>query len=139
MDKNYEIEYLGDLRCNAIHLKSGSSIDTDAPLDNNGKGEKFSPTDLVATALATCILTVVGIRFKKNGRELTNIKCDVKKVMAAEPRRIQEVIIHFDFGLNTLSNEDFKLIEQLVQNCPVTESLSPDLVITTNIPSLYSL
>ena len=139
MDKNYEIEYLGDLRCSAIHLKSGSKLDTDAPVDNNGKGEKFSPTDLLATALTTCILTVVGIRFKKNGRELTNITCDVKKVMAADPRRITEVIINFDFGSNVLSEEDYKLIEQLVHNCPVTASLSPDLTITTNIPSFYSL
>lgn len=139
MEKNYEIEYLGDLRCSATHLKSGSQLDTDAPIDNNGKGEKFSPTDLVATALTTCILTVVGIRFNKDGRGLTNITCDVKKVMASNPRRIKEVIIHFDFGANNLSEDDYKLIEQLVHNCPVTDSLSPDLTITTNIPSFYNL
>ena len=95
MEKNYTVQYLGDLRCETEHLKSGSKLLTDAPVDNNGKGECFSPTDLVATALTTCILTVVGIHFRKQGRELTPIHCDVKKIMAANPRRIEEVMIHF--------------------------------------------
>ncbi|MBD3637721.1 MAG: OsmC family protein [Crocinitomicaceae bacterium] len=138
MEKNYTILYKGDLRCEAKHLKSGCDLTTDAPTDNNGKGEQFSPTDLLATALTTCILTVVGIYFRKKGRELTDIHCDVQKVMASDPRRIKEVIIHFDFLDNEFTYDEYKLIEHYVHHCPVTESLSKDIMITTNIASFYS-
>ena len=133
MDKNYTIQYKGDLRCEAQHLRSGSELTTDAPIDNNGKGEKFSPTDLVATALTTCILTVMGIRFRQKGRELTDIDCDVKKIMASDPRRIQEIIIYFDFKENKFNEGEMKLIKELVYHCPVSESLSKDIKITTNL------
>ena len=139
MEKNYTIQYVGDLRCEARHLRSDSELATDAPIDNNGKGERFSPTDLVATALTTCILTVVGIHFRKKGRELTDIHCDVKKVMASNPRRIEEVIIHFDFKDNSFSDEEMHEIRHLVHNCPVADSLSPDLKITTNLHLLHPM
>lgn len=133
MDKNYTIAYKGDLRCEAVHLKSGSHLSTDAPTDNNGKGEKFSPTDLLATALTTCILTVMGIHFRKRGRELTDIHCDVKKVMASNPRRIEEIIIHFDFLENEFNEEEMDLIKHLVHHCPVSESIAKEIKITTNL------
>lgn len=132
-DKTFEISYDGDLRCTAVHLKSGSTLNTDAPTDNNGKGERFSPTDLVATGLTTCILTILGIRMEKAGRQLSDIHCDVKKVMASNPRRIAEVKIDFDFGDNDFSEKDLLLIKELVHHCPVSESLHPDIQISTNL------
>lgn len=139
MEKNYDIKYTGKLRCEATHLRSGSQIETDAPVDNNGKGERFSPTDLVATALVTCILTVVGIHFKKKGRELTPINVETKKIMAANPRRIQEIKMLFDFGENSFTPEEYKVIDHLVENCPVSDSLSKEIILTSNIPSFYNL
>lgn len=139
MEKNYTIHYKGDLRCEAIHERSGSDLITDAPIDNNGKGEKFSPTDLVATALTTCILTIAGIHFKKKGRELTEIRCDVKKVMASNPRRIQEIIIHFDMKDNAFNDEELHEFRHIVHNCPVSHSLSSDLKISTNLHLLNPL
>lgn len=139
MDKNYDIRYNGSLRCEAKHLRSGSEIETDAPVDNNGKGERFSPTDLVATALVTCILTVVGIHFKKKGRELSPIDVETKKVMASNPRRIQEIKMEFDFGDNEFTAEEYKIIDELVTNCPVSNSLSKEVVLTSNVASFYNL
>lgn len=139
MEKNYTIHYKGDLRCEALHERSGSQLITDAPIDNNGKGEKFSPTDLVATALTTCILTIAGIEFKKKGKELTDIKCDVKKVMASNPRRIQEIIIHFDLLNNQLTEDELHEFRHIVHHCPVSESLSADLKITSNLHLLNPL
>lgn len=114
-------------------------LETDAPIDNNGKGERFSPTDLVAAALVTCILTVVGIHFKNKGKMLKPIDCGAQKIMVANPRRIQEIKLEFDFGDNEFSPEEFKLIDHLVLNCPVSDSLSKDIVISSNVSSFYSL
>ena len=137
MEKNYEIVYTGSLRTVATHLKSGSEISTDAPLDNNGKGEKFSPTDLVASSLASCMLTIIAINFSKKGRELSDIKCDVQKVMASAPRRISEIYIDSDFLENELSEDDYRLIEKLANACPVANSLSADVKVITNLSSFY--
>ncbi|UKN01728.1 OsmC family protein [Paracrocinitomix mangrovi] len=137
MEKKYDINYLGDLRCEALHIKSNTLIETDAPTDNNGKGEKFSPTDLVATALVTCILTVVGIHFEQEGRKISEIKCEVNKVMASNPRRIKEISIQFDFGSNSFSHDDLRIIEEKVHHCPVTESLAKDIIISTNLKQLF--
>ena len=137
MDKNYEVIYTGALRTVATHLKSGSEIVTDAPVDNNGKGEKFSPTDMVAASLASCMLTIIGINFSKKGRDLSDVKCDVQKIMASSPRRIAEIHINFDFLENDLSAEDYQLIEKLAKACPVANSLSPDLKVITNLSGFY--
>ena len=131
MDKNYDIIYNGNLRCEAHHLRSGSVIETDAPVDNNGKGERFSPTDLLATALVTCVLTVVGIHFEKQGRQLKPIHCGTKKIMAANPRRIHEIVMEFDFGENKFTTEE-------VSHCPVSNSLSTDIKLTSNISGFYT-
>ena len=91
------VEYLGELRTKCTHLKSGTEIYTDAPVDNNGKGESFSPTDLVATSYASCMLTIVGIYCEKNEIELKGATADVTKVMDASPRRIGALSIDIDF------------------------------------------
>jgi uncharacterized OsmC-like protein len=137
MEKNYEVIYTGALRTVATHLISASEIITDAPLDNNGKGEKFSPTDLIAASLASCMLTVIGINFSKRGTELSDVKCDVQKVMASAPRRIAEIHIDFDFLENKLSADDYRLIKQLAEVCPVANSLSSDLKVITNLSGFY--
>jgi uncharacterized OsmC-like protein len=139
MQKNYDIKYKGNLRCEAVHLRSGSRLETDAPIDNNGKGERFSPTDLVASALVTCVLTVVGIHFEKKGKSLKPIECEAQKVMTSNPRRVKEIKINFDFGENKFSNEEYKVIESFVSNCPVSNSLSSEIVISSNVSSFYSL
>lgn len=132
-DKNFEVHYKGQLITKMVHLKSGSVIATDAPVDNNGKGSTFSPTDLVASGLCACMLTIIGIYFDKKGRELKDVSCEVKKVMTSQPRRIAEIHIDFDFGSNTFEEDEYKKIKELAMNCPVANSLSPDLKVITNL------
>ena len=138
MQKNFEITYTGNLRTQCVHLKSGSVIETDAPTDNNGNGERFSPTDLVATALCSCMLTVIGIYFEKRGQELKDVKCEVQKVMASDPRRIAEVHIDFDFGENELDAQQYQKIHRVADTCPVANSLSTDIRVITNLGSFYN-
>jgi len=120
------VSYLGDLRTEAVHLQSGNTIITDAPIDNEGKGEAFSPTDLVATALASCILTIMGIVAKRNEINLDGTNAEVEKIMATNPRRIGGVKIKI------LVNKKFdKKIQNKLENaalsCPVSGSLNKDL------------
>lgn len=138
MNKQFDIHYLGSLRTESTHLKSGTKIMTDAPVDNNGKGEMFSPTDLVASSLVSCMLTIVGINFEKSGRDLGKVNCEVEKVMASNPRRIAEIIIEFEFENKDLTASDYQLIHHLADACPVAKSLHPDLKITTNLASFYT-
>jgi len=135
--KNIDVTYTGLLRTEAVHIKSNSRLTTDTPTDNNGKGEKFSPTDLVATSLASCMLTILGIHYQKKGIELSEIKCEVQKIMASNPRRIEIIKIQFDFGTNTFDSSEYKTIERLAMSCPVSNSLSTDLKIETNLSSFY--
>tara|TARA_B100001029_G_C14822173_1_gene318291 strand:- start:114 stop:527 length:414 start_codon:yes stop_codon:yes gene_type:complete len=119
--------YLGDLKCEAIHLKSGHRIKTDAPLDHCGKGENFSPTDLLATSLGTCLLTIMAIKAKSNGWELENISLDIKKIMTQNnERKIKELIIDIYISDN-LSNEKLDFIKNSAKDCPVTRNLSENL------------
>lgn len=121
------VEYKGDLRTVAVHLRSGSEIETDAPVDNHGKGERFSPTDLVATALATCILTTIGILGKPQNIDIDGVVCQVDKIMVANPRRIGEIKIIMDFPKGqTYTQQQMATIEQIALTCPVIESLHPD-------------
>ena len=123
-----KVEYLGDLRTEAIHLQSGNIIQTDAPKDNHGKGEAFSPTDLVATALATCMLSVMGIAARKDGAtSIDGTKAEVTKIMYQEPRRIGEIHIKIIFPKNTYSGKERKIYENAAHTCPVAKSLHPDL------------
>lgn len=120
-------KYLGDLRTENTHLQSGSSIITDAPTDNRGKGEAFSPTDLLATALGNCIMTIMGITAMDNGIDLVGTELDITKIMASDPRRVAEVIIAFNFPHKGYSEADKQLIESVAGTSPVPLSLHPDL------------
>lgn len=131
--KSYAITYEGQLRVSMIHVKSGSKIITDAPVDNNGKGEAFSPTDLLASSLVSCILTIAGIHYKKKNIELEKIHCDVKKVMYPDPRRIGEIHMEFDFGSNEFDAKDIAVFKRIVDTCPVTLSINPEIKIRTNL------
>lgn len=121
------VEYVGDLRTKATHLKSGDVITTDAPTDNQGKGEAFSPTDLVSAALSSCMMTIMGQVAAREGVNMNGLKTDVVKVMTASPRKIAEIKI-------TFSHPDFKAtdvqkqkLENAARTCPVALSLSESL------------
>lgn len=124
-----EVIYQGELRTLATHLQSGSTIETDAPTDNNGKGERFSPTDLVATALASCMLSIMGIAANTHTYDITGTKCSVEKIMAANPRRIAEIRITVAFPA-TISYDDKakKILEHAALTCAVYQSLHPDCI-----------
>jgi putative redox protein len=120
------VNYLGDLRTDCTHVASDSVIQTDAPKDNNGKGELFSPTDLVATALASCMITVMGIKAAQSNISFIQVKAQVTKIMAADPRRISGVQINIEVG-DSWSEKDKKIMENTAKTCPVAKSLHPDL------------
>ena len=119
--------YLGDLRTENIHLQSGSKIITDAPTDNRGKGEAFSPTDLLATALGNCIMTIMGIIAMDNGIDLTGTEIEITKIMADAPRRVSEVVLEFNFPKKGYAEEEKRLIESVAGISPVPLSVHPDL------------
>lgn len=124
--------YLGSLRTQSVHLQSGTKVLTDAPLDNQGKGESFSPTDLVASALASCMVTIMGIVGARDGVSLEGLSWDVTKVMQSNPRKIQEIVIDFQW-INPV--EDPALIQKLknaARTCPVALSLDPAISQTIN-------
>jgi len=121
-----KVTYLGDLRTSSIHLQSGSEILSDAPLDNNGKGEAFSPTDTVANALASCMMTVMGIKARDLNVNFVGSTASVTKIMQAEPRRINAVEIVFD--IKGVTDEKTKTIfERTAMTCPVFLSLNSDV------------
>lgn len=123
-----KVEYLGGLRTEATHLQSGTQIHTDAPRDNQGKGEAFSPTDLVATALATCILTTIGIVAKRdNMTDIDGAFAEVLKVMYPDPRRIGEIHVKITFPKRDFSEKEKTMYENTAHACPVARSLHPDL------------
>ncbi|RPD42695.1 OsmC family protein [Chitinophaga barathri] len=122
------IIYNGELRTTATHVRSGTEINTDAPVDNNGKGERFSPTDLVATSLGSCMLTIMGIKARDKGWKIEGTKVSVEKVMGTEPRRITGINIRFDFPSgHGLEDKDRKILENAAYTCPVAESIHPDI------------
>jgi uncharacterized OsmC-like protein len=121
-----KVTYLGELRTSSVHLQSGSEIISDAPIDNNGKGEAFSPTDIVANGLASCMFTVMGIKAREMGVDFSGSTAEVTKVMAAEPRRISE--IHVTFNMSIKADEKTKtILERTALTCPVHYSLHPDI------------
>lgn len=123
-----KVTYLGDLRTEATHLQSNTTIYTDAPKDNHGKGEMFSPTDLVATALASCMISIMGIvAMKESITKVDGTVAEVTKVMYAEPRRIGEIHITITFPKNGYSDKEKKIYENAALTCPVAKSLHPDL------------
>ena len=120
------VNYLGDLRTSAIHIASDKNIITDAPIDNQGKGEAFSPTDTVATALASCLLTIMGIKARDLNIDIKNTTAEVSKVMASNPRRISEIQITVNFT-RSYDQRIKKILEKAALACPVSNSLHPDL------------
>ena len=121
-----KVNYLGDLRTSAIHIASDKNIITDAPIDNQGKGEAFSPTDTVATALASCLLTIMGIKARDLNIDITKTSAEVTKVMASNPRRISEIQITVNFT-KSYEQRIKKILEKAALTCPVSNSLHPDL------------
>lgn len=121
-----KVNYLGDLRTSAIHIASAKNIITDAPIDNQGKGEAFSPTDTVATALASCLLTIMGIKARDLNIDIKNTTAEVAKIMASKPRRISEIQITVNFT-KSYDQRIKKILEKAALACPVSNSLHPDL------------
>ena len=123
-----QIIYKGDLRTTATHLQSGTILETDAPTDNQGKGERFSPTDLVATALGTCMVTTMAIKARTMDIQLDGTRLNVTKIMASDPRRIGKIIVHVFFpeGLG-LDEKQKDLLERTARTCPVERTLHPDV------------
>jgi len=119
--------YLGELRTENEHIRSGQKLITDAPVDNQGKGEAFSPTDLVATALSDCMLTIMGIKARDKGLDLAGTTVETTKIMSAEPRRIGEIVIEFTFPKNDFSEKDRAILVAVTKTCPVALSLHPDV------------
>ncbi|MCW5517272.1 OsmC family protein [Muriicola sp. Z0-33] len=121
-----KVTYTGELRTTCTHIGSGDSFITDAPTDNNGLGQAFSPTDTAATALASCMLTVMGIKARDLSIDLTNSNADVTKIMAANPRRISEIAIQLQLPSN-VEEKHRKILEHTANTCPVIQSLHPDI------------
>ena len=120
-----EVRYLGNLRTEAKHVRSGDTFITDAPVDNNGKGEAFSPTDTLATSLATCAITTIGIQ---TDFDLTGSYATVVKHMRPEPRRVSKIVVEIFINNANLTQEEKNTLENIGLNCPVAKSLHPDLI-----------
>ncbi len=122
-----KVVYEGALRTVATHMKSGTAIETDAPTDNNGKGERFSPTDLVATALASCMCTIMGIAARTHEIDMDGTVCEVEKIMTPSPRRIGEVKVKVRFPMGkSYTDKEKKILEHAALTCPVYLSLHPE-------------
>lgn len=128
-----KVIYRGGLRTEAVHLKSGNVIFTDAPTDNHGKGEAFSPTDLASTSLASCILTIMGIAANKHNINIESAFSEVTKIMASNPRRIAEIKIDLFMPDNNYSSKEKKILEAAAHHCPVGLSLHSDTKETITI------
>ena len=129
-----KVTYQGNLRTAAIHLQSNNEIITDAPVDNQGKGEAFSPTDLLATSLASCMLTIIGIKARDMEIDIAGTTADVTKVMAADPRRVSEVHIAITFN-QELDDKTQKIFYNTALMCPVAKSIHPDIIQKVTINS----
>ncbi|MBA2583051.1 MAG: OsmC family protein [Bacteroidetes bacterium] len=122
-----KIDYVGDLTTESVHLKSGSKINTDAPVDNNGKGLAFSPTDLLCASLGSCMLTVMGIVADNNNLNIKGTRITLSKIMASEPRRVGEIILDFTMPENQFSEKEKQLLKNAALNCPVAKSLKAEI------------
>ena len=123
------VVYNGGLRTTCTHIKSGSHLETDAPTDNHGKGERFSPTDLMSTSLATCMITVMGIKARSMGFDLEGIKIDVLKIMKSDPRRVGgiELTFHIPETLKDIDEKTKAILRNTGDTCPVMLSIHPDI------------
>ena len=127
MSHTIENKYIGNLRTSSKHLKSGNNVITDAPKDNNGKGEAFSPTDLVSSALCSCMSTVMGICANKGNFSMPNSTAKIIKIMGVAPRKISEIMIEFTFEKSELTDAQKNKLMSIAKNCPVAKSLNPDI------------
>ncbi len=122
-----KINYLGELRTEATHLQSGNQLITDAPKDNHGKGEAFSPTDLLATSLAACMISIMGINANKNNFSIEGTSAEIEKIMASNPRRVEEVRITITMGKHNYTDQQKNMLKVAALNCPVALSLNKEL------------
>ena len=120
-------KYLGDLRTEMTHLRSGSIVVTDAPVDNKGRGEFFSPTDLVSSALGSCIYTIMGIAAREHGFSISGSSCSITKIMADKPRKISEIRIEIDLTAHSYTDKQKAMLEHAVKTCPVALSLNESI------------
>jgi hypothetical protein len=128
-----QVIYKGGLRTLASHLQSGSTIETDAPTDNHGMGARFSPTDLIGTSLASCILTTMAIRAKDLDSKLIGVSIETEKIMEANPRRISRIDIHFSWPDGIIfSEEERNRLNEIALSCPVKESIHPNILLNIN-------
>ncbi|MBG6235394.1 putative OsmC-like protein [Pedobacter sp. CAN_A7] len=123
-----KITYNGGLRTSSVHERSGNEIITDAPVDNKGQGQAFSPTDLMATSLGNCMLTIIGIAAQEHGFNIDGATCEITKVMAENPRRVSEIVVNFQFPANDYTDKVKTIIERSAHTCPVAHSIHPDIV-----------
>lgn len=124
------IVYLGDLRCSATHLQSGTEIQTDAPTDNRGKGEKFSPTDTLCVALGTCIITTMALKANELGLDLRDTFIDITKHMLPNPRRVAKIDVDVKLPTKIHAVKEYKVVlETIGNNCPVAKSLNPEMIL----------
>ena len=121
------VVYTGDLRTEAEHLASGNKIITDAPKDNQGRGEAFSPSDLVCSALGSCMVTIMGIVAKRHNLAIEGTRLEITKIMAPDPRRIIEIVVDFHLPANSLNEKERTLLENAARTCPVALSLNPEI------------
>jgi uncharacterized OsmC-like protein len=128
------VVYEGELRTVCTHLRSSSVFETDAPPDNNGKGERFSPTDLLATSLATCMVTIMGIKARNMELDIRGIQVEVEKIMKSEPRRVGGINLTFRFpeSLQQTSEKDRTILKNAGLSCPVMHSIHPDIAVQIN-------
>jgi uncharacterized OsmC-like protein len=127
-----KVVYLGDLRTECTHIQSGTKIITDAPLDNQGKGEAFSPTDLLATSLASCMMTIIGIYCKNHQINFDSCTAEIEKIMGVNPRKVEKIIVHMDF---TGNNWDSSTLEKVIiagKTCPVAKTIEDSVQIEFN-------
>ena len=127
-----KVVYLGDLRTECTHIQSGTKIITDAPLDNHGKGESFSPTDLLATSLASCMMTIIGIYCKNHEINFDSCTAEIEKIMGVNPRKVEKIIVHMDF---TGNNWDSSTLEKVIiagKTCPVAKTIEDSVQIEFN-------
>jgi uncharacterized OsmC-like protein len=122
-----QIKYLGNLRTSSQHMASSNVIVTDAPVDNHGKGEAFSPTDLMSNSLGCCMLTIIGIAANTHGFNIDGTVVNITKIMQSNPRKVAEIVVDFVFPKNGYSSKEIAIIENAAKTCPVALSLHPDL------------
>jgi uncharacterized OsmC-like protein len=123
----FQLEYAGDLRTEMTHLGSNSVVITDAPVDNHGKGQAFSPTDLTSSALASCMMTMIGIKANDLELDVTFMRAKVQKTMGSGPRRIVRIAIELEVSIPQASERDRTILERTAHTCPVGQSLHPDI------------